>query len=61
MTYRFFDDLPAMCREVDILLLSCSGGEPTRNLVDAHVLEALGPKGTPDQYRPGALWWTNRP
>jgi lactate dehydrogenase-like 2-hydroxyacid dehydrogenase len=44
--YRFHDDLEAMCRDVDILLLSCSGGEATRNLVNADVLRALGPKGT---------------
>jgi lactate dehydrogenase-like 2-hydroxyacid dehydrogenase len=44
--YRYFDDLKAMCREVDILLLSCSGGESTRNLVNAGILNALGPKGT---------------
>jgi lactate dehydrogenase-like 2-hydroxyacid dehydrogenase len=44
--FRFFDDLQAMCREVDVLLLSCSGGESTRNLVNADVLRALGPKGT---------------
>ena len=44
--YRFFGDLQAMCREVDILLLSCSGGDSTRNLVNADVLKALGPKGT---------------
>ena len=35
-----------MCREVDILLLSCAGGELTRGLVNADVLKALGPKGT---------------
>lgn len=44
--YRFFDDLQAMCREADVLLLSCSGGEATRNMVNADVLKALGPKGT---------------
>jgi lactate dehydrogenase-like 2-hydroxyacid dehydrogenase len=44
--YRYYDDLQAMCRDVDILLLSCSGGEATRNLVNAAVLKALGPKGT---------------
>ena len=44
--YRYFDDLQAMCRDVDVLLLSCSGGEATRNLVNAEVLKALGPKGT---------------
>ena len=46
VAYRYFDDLQAMCREVDILLLSCSGGESTRGLVNADVLKALGPKGT---------------
>ena len=35
-----------MCREIDILLLSCSGGEATRKLVNVDVLKALGPKGT---------------
>lgn len=44
--YSFYDDLQAMCREVDILLLSCSGGEATRKLVNVDVLKALGPKGT---------------
>jgi len=44
--YRYFDDLQAMCRDVDVLLLSCSGGEATRKLVNAEVLKALGPKGT---------------
>lgn len=46
VSYRYFADLQAMCRESDILLLSCSGGESTRNLVNGDVLKALGPKGT---------------
>jgi lactate dehydrogenase-like 2-hydroxyacid dehydrogenase len=44
--YRFYNDLQAMCRDIDILLLSCPGGESTRNLVNADVLKALGPTGT---------------
>jgi lactate dehydrogenase-like 2-hydroxyacid dehydrogenase len=44
--YRYFDNLQAMCRETDILILSCAGGEATRNLVNADVLKALGAKGT---------------
>lgn len=44
--YRFYDELHAMCRDIDILLLSCSGGESTRNLVNAEVLKTLGPSGT---------------
>jgi lactate dehydrogenase-like 2-hydroxyacid dehydrogenase len=44
--YRFFDDLQAMCREIDVLLLSCSGGESTQKLVNADVLKALGPNAT---------------
>ena len=44
--YRYYDDLQAMCRDVDVLILTCSGGEATRNLVNAEVLKALGPKGT---------------
>ena len=44
--YTYYGDLQAMCRNVDILALCCPGGESTRNLVNADVLSALGPKGT---------------
>ena len=44
--YTYYNDLQAMCRNIDILVLCCPGGEATRNLVNADVLKALGPKGT---------------
>jgi len=34
-----------MARDVDILLVIVPGGEETRNLIDARVLDALGPDG----------------
>lgn len=41
----YFPDLVALAAWADILVLSIAGGEATRNLVDAPVLEALGPRG----------------
>jgi lactate dehydrogenase-like 2-hydroxyacid dehydrogenase len=43
--YPFYDDLVAMARDSDYLMLSCPGGEATRNLIDAEVIAALGPQG----------------
>jgi lactate dehydrogenase-like 2-hydroxyacid dehydrogenase len=42
---RYYDDLVAMARNVDTLILVIPGGPATANLVDAAVLEALGPRG----------------
>jgi hydroxypyruvate reductase len=43
--YRYFDDLEAMARESDCLVVSCTATRETENLVNASVLEALGPAG----------------
>ena len=43
--YPFYDDLVAMAHDSDYLMLTCPGGEATRNLVDATVIAALGPEG----------------
>jgi len=43
--HPFFNDLSAMARESDYLMLTCPGGPATRHLVNAAVLEALGPEG----------------
>ena len=43
--YRHYDDLTAMARDVDFLMITCPGGAPTRQLVNAQVLKALGSKG----------------
>jgi len=44
--YRHFNDLRQMAAEVDYLILTCPGGTATKNLIDAEVLQALGPEGT---------------
>jgi lactate dehydrogenase-like 2-hydroxyacid dehydrogenase len=43
--YRYCPDLAALARDVDFLVLACPGGPQTRHLVDARVLDALGPEG----------------
>jgi lactate dehydrogenase-like 2-hydroxyacid dehydrogenase len=43
--YRHYANLVAMARDVDLLLVVTPGGPATRNLIDASVLEALGPDG----------------
>jgi lactate dehydrogenase-like 2-hydroxyacid dehydrogenase len=42
---RYSNDLVAMARDVDTLILVIPGGPATANLVNAPVLEALGPRG----------------
>jgi len=42
---RFYSDLVAMARDVDTLILVIPGGPATANLVNAAVLDALGPRG----------------
>lgn len=43
--YPFHADLRALARAVDVLLLTCPGGRATERMVDAGVLDALGPQG----------------
>ncbi len=43
--YRYYNSLEVMAKECDFLILTCSGGEKTRGLVDGKILRALGPKG----------------
>lgn len=45
VAYRYFDDLLALASWADILLVAIPGGAETRHLVNAQVLEALGPNG----------------
>lgn len=44
-SYRFEPDLLALARWADFLVLTCPGGERTRHLISAPVLDALGPEG----------------
>jgi lactate dehydrogenase-like 2-hydroxyacid dehydrogenase len=43
--YRHYPDLIAMARDVDVLLVITPGGAGTKHLINAKVLEALGPDG----------------
>ena len=44
--HKYYDKLVDMARDCDVLMVICPGGEATRHLVNAEVLEALGPEGT---------------
>jgi len=43
--YRHYSDLVALARDVDTLIVVTPGGPDTHNLIDAAVLNALGPRG----------------
>jgi len=43
--HRYYADLKAMARDVDTLVVITPGGTGTQKLVDARILEALGPEG----------------
>lgn len=43
--YRYFDKVGDLAEAVDFLILTCPGGEATRNIVNAEVLKRLGPDG----------------
>jgi len=45
LTYRAYPTLLDLAEASDILLVACEGGEANRGLVDADVLNALGPMG----------------
>jgi lactate dehydrogenase-like 2-hydroxyacid dehydrogenase len=42
---RYYGDLVAMARDVDTLIAAIPGGPATHQLIDAAVLDALGPRG----------------
>ena len=45
VAYPYYDDLVAMAKDVDTLIAILPGGPATQDLVNAKVLEALGPRG----------------
>jgi lactate dehydrogenase-like 2-hydroxyacid dehydrogenase len=45
VAYRYYADLVAMARDVNVLLVITPGGAGTKHLINAEVLEALGPDG----------------
>lgn len=42
---RYYDNLVAMAKDVDILMIACPGGKATEGIVNAAVIAALGPNG----------------
>lgn len=44
--YTYYDDLTAMARDCDVLICITPGGPATRKIVNAEVIDALGPNGT---------------
>jgi lactate dehydrogenase-like 2-hydroxyacid dehydrogenase len=45
VSYRYYSDLVALARDVDTLMVVTPGGPDTQNLIDAAVLNGLGPRG----------------
>jgi lactate dehydrogenase-like 2-hydroxyacid dehydrogenase len=45
LPYAYFDDAVALAEAVDTLICILPGGAATRHIIDARLLEALGPKG----------------
>jgi len=45
VAYSYYSDLAAMARDTGTLIVITPGGGGTKNLIDARVLAALGPKG----------------
>lgn len=43
--YIYYNDLVKMAEDCDYLMLTCPGGDATKNLVNADVLKALGSEG----------------
>jgi lactate dehydrogenase-like 2-hydroxyacid dehydrogenase len=46
VAYKYYDDLKAMAADCDVLVCITPGGAATNKIVNADVLEALGPQGT---------------
>ncbi len=45
LAWRFEPDLAALARDADILIVAAPGGADTARMIDARVLDALGPRG----------------
>ncbi len=44
--YEYVPDLVELARRSDFLMVACKGGDETRGLISASVIDALGPQGT---------------
>lgn len=43
--YRYFNNLETLAKESDFLILALPGGKDTFHIIDAKILDALGPEG----------------
>jgi lactate dehydrogenase-like 2-hydroxyacid dehydrogenase len=46
VAHKYYASLTEMARDCDVLVAICPGGAATHHIVNAEVLEALGPEGT---------------
>jgi lactate dehydrogenase-like 2-hydroxyacid dehydrogenase len=46
VAHKYYASLSEMARDCDVLLVICPGGAATYHIVNAEVLQALGPEGT---------------
>ena len=46
VSYTYYDNLTNMARDADVLICITPGGPSTNKIVNAEVIEALGPEGT---------------
>ena len=46
VAHKYYASLTAMARDCDVLMAICPGGAATRHIVNAEVMQALGPEGT---------------
>lgn len=46
VAHKYYASLTEMARDCDVLMVICPGGPATYHMVNAEVLEALGPEGT---------------
>ena len=45
LPYEYFPDIKSLAKASDVLFLACPANPETEKMIDAEVLEALGPKG----------------
>jgi lactate dehydrogenase-like 2-hydroxyacid dehydrogenase len=45
VAYRYYDDVAQLASDADMLILACPLSSATHHLVDAKILDALGPRG----------------
>ena len=46
VAHKYYASLTEMARDCDVLMAICPGGAATRHIVNAEVMQALGPEGT---------------